>query len=190
TRTGLGRAAGTRGALVTAGRAGTRTTRTRTGLGRGLCRAHTGGVGRERVVTGARTGRTRTRLRATTAIALVTALVTTLRTPALRTGLGRVGTRSLTTGTLRSRLGRAGTRGLALSGGLGRRPRLGAGLGRGARLGAGLGCLGRGAGLGCLGGRTGLGARFGSRPALLGVLLLAAVVGPVVESFLQASHDR
>src|SRR5699024_9093151 len=102
TRTGLGsagsaprtrRATGTRATLLATGRTGTRA-RTRTGRGSRLVRAHAGGVGRERVVTGARTGRTRTGLGS----AATATLLTTLRTPCLRAGLGRAGTRSLATG--------------------------------------------------------------------------------------------
>src|SRR5699024_5325086 len=83
-RTGLGsagsaprtrRATGTRATLLATGRTGTRA-RTRTGLGSRLVRAHAGGVGRERVVTGARTGRTRTGLGS----AATATLLTTLRT--------------------------------------------------------------------------------------------------------------
>src|SRR5699024_10544796 len=102
TRTGLGsagsaprtrRATGTRATLLATGRTGTRA-RTRTGLGSRLVRAHAGGVGRERVVPGARTGRTRIGLGSTATATLLTAL----RTPCLRAGLGRAGTRSLATG--------------------------------------------------------------------------------------------
>src|SRR5699024_11392960 len=70
TRTGLGstgsasrarRTTGTRATLLATGRTGTRA-RTRTGLGSRLVRAHAGGIGLERGVPGARTGRTRTAL--------------------------------------------------------------------------------------------------------------------------------